>query len=536
MVGRFSFPRKSYLSREHSAPISAPAQTGETLEAIRLSIALKTLTLNLRNSFKMIKNLEDVFVTEGVPLFTYVKPPNYNDILLDIRKIGKPVIIEGQSGTGKTTTIKKVLEQLAGNFEIQYLSARKTIDVEKIAQVANESLEGHYVIDDFHRLSEELQEKLANIAKIAAEEGQETNLPKLILIGINQIGSELIQLVPDIAKRFGIHRIEAGTKDVIADLINKGCDELNIVIKNQHEIYNESKGDYWLTQILCQAICSLNNVTETQEKEMIIEYDVNHTRNRVVNKLEASYHIPVKDFCRGKRFRKSNDPYFKLLKLIGEQNSSVVDLNKLANQHEDVKGSINNIKERRLDILLETKESLNRYFYYNSDTKNFAIEDPALFYYIKHLDWESLRDDCGFNDGDKSSSFEVAISFAGENREMARKFAEKLEIFDVSVFFDELYEANLLGKALTKQFTQIFNEESKFVLCLLDKFHHDKIWPTFERDTFRNRVGDEAIIPVYLDDTIFLGIPEDLYGFDFKRSATDDDIDNAVIKLVERIN
>ena len=481
------------------------------------------------------KNLEEVFVTEGVPMYTFVKPPNYNDILLDIRKIGKPVIIEGQSGTGKTTTIKKILDQLAQNVEIIYLSARKATDVEEIVKIANTPRTGYFVIDDFHRLSTELQENLANVAKIAAEEGHDTFLPKLIFIGINQIGSELIQLVPDIAKRFGIHKIDAGGVEEINQLIQKGCSVLNISLIRFEEIYNESKGDYWLTQILCQSVCTLNDVIEKQTHKKEIHYDIDKNRLKVVNKLEASYHIPVKDFCRGKRFRKSNDPYFKLLQLIGQQSSSIVDLNKLANQHESVKGSINNIKERRLDILLESKQSLSRYFYYNSDTKNFAIEDPALFYYIKHLNWDRLRDDCGFNDSERNYEFDVAISFAGENRDLARKFSDKLELFDVSVFYDELYESNLLGRALSKQFTRIFNEDSRFVLCLLDAHHHDKIWPTFERETFRVRVQDEAIIPAYLDNTRFLGIPEDLYGFDMKSEYTEDDIDNHVIKLVERI-
>jgi ABC-type bacteriocin/lantibiotic exporter with double-glycine peptidase domain len=58
----------------------------------------------------MLRLLEEVFVTEGVPEFTFVPPPNYNDILLDVRRPGKPVIIEGQSGTGKTTSIKKILQ------------------------------------------------------------------------------------------------------------------------------------------------------------------------------------------------------------------------------------------------------------------------------------------------------------------------------------------------------------------------------------------------------------------------------------------
>ena len=33
--------------------------------------------------------LEEIFVTEGIPQYTFVKPPNYNEILLDVRKKGK---------------------------------------------------------------------------------------------------------------------------------------------------------------------------------------------------------------------------------------------------------------------------------------------------------------------------------------------------------------------------------------------------------------------------------------------------------------
>jgi hypothetical protein len=42
--------------------------------------------------------LEDVFVTEGVPEHTFVKPPNFTALLVDIRRLAKPVIVEGQSG------------------------------------------------------------------------------------------------------------------------------------------------------------------------------------------------------------------------------------------------------------------------------------------------------------------------------------------------------------------------------------------------------------------------------------------------------
>lgn len=84
----------------------------------------------------MSYRLEDIFKTEGVPEFTFVRPPNYNDILVDIRNPTKPVIIEGQSGSGKTTVAKKIIELAFGSNEFTYLSARKTQDFKTIFDIS----------------------------------------------------------------------------------------------------------------------------------------------------------------------------------------------------------------------------------------------------------------------------------------------------------------------------------------------------------------------------------------------------------------
>src|SRR5207249_5109734 len=208
------------------------------------------------------------------------------------------------------------------------------------------------------------------------------------------------------------------------------------------EVFEESKGDYWLTQQLCQTICVSNDVLETCPQKRAITFDIASVRRRVVDKLSAAFYQAVKEFCRGVRFRPNNDPYLKLLQKIGQQESSIVDLNELANANEDARGSINNIKESRLAILLRDKPTCARHFYYNAETKNFAIEDPALFYFLKHLDWDALRLDCGFRDTTRDYEYDFALSFAGENRDLARYVADQLEVLDARVFFDEYFEAN----------------------------------------------------------------------------------------------
>jgi hypothetical protein len=487
-------------------------------------------------------NLEEVFVTEGVPEFTFVQPPNYNEILLDVRRPGKPVILEGQSGTGKTTCIRRILAQLGAETATEYLGARSAVDVSRIQKIADTGEAGRFVIDDFHRLTDDLQRRLADIAKLAAEQGQEGTLPKLIIIGINQVGSDLIQLVPDIAKRTGVHRIKPGDKNEIESLVLAGCDKLNIKFSSVGNIYEETRGDYWLTQQICQSICTANGVTQTSDKFREISFDMSAIRLRVVEKLNASYYPAVKEFCRGRRFRPSNDPYFKLLRSVGQNASSIVDLNELANSNDAVRGSINNIKEHRLRVLIESKALVQRHFYYNNETKNFAIEDPALFYFLKHLDWNQLRQDCGFRDEAASFEYDVALSFAGENRELARHIFDGLEMLDVHVFFDEMFEANFLGKTWANQFEAIFSTRSRFVLCILDRNHRDKIWPTFERQHFAPRVHEETVIPIFLDDTAFVGIPEDLVGIKFNFNPSEDSgwkkraDDEIVLKIIDKLS
>lgn len=484
--------------------------------------------------------VEDVFVTEGLPKFTFVKPPNYNEILLDIRHPGKPVVVEGQSGTGKTSCVRKILQQLGGGAP-EYLTARSATDVHRIEEIASTNASGKFVIDDFHRLASETQAKLADLAKFSAEaDTDETPRLKLVLIGINQIGSELIQLVPDIAKRTGIHRIQPGTKDDIDRLIQEGSTTLSINIPDTETIYSESRGDYWLTQQLCQTICMMNDVLETQEQNKTLSFDIHALRNKVIEKLSAAFNPAVKEFCRGMRFRPNNDPYLKLLQKIGLQESSIVDLNELANSNPDIRGSINNIKENRLTILLRDKPLCARHFYYNSDTKNFAIEDPALFYFLKHLDWSKLRHDCGFRASSRDYEFDFAISFAGENRELAREIYEQLSTLDAHVFYDEQFEANFLGGAWSTQFERIFSHDSRLVICLLDENYRTKIWPTFERECFLPRVPNGDVIPIYLDSSTFPGIPKDIIGISFANKGASTDIqsevtDEIAFKLIDRL-
>ncbi len=79
--------------------------------------------------------LEEVFKMSGIPKRTFVRPMEYEKLLIALRTPGRGVVIEGPSGIGKITAVSKALRQLALDNNVLSLSARKSEDRELIASL-----------------------------------------------------------------------------------------------------------------------------------------------------------------------------------------------------------------------------------------------------------------------------------------------------------------------------------------------------------------------------------------------------------------
>jgi hypothetical protein len=105
--------------------------------------------------------------------------------------------------------------------------------------------------------------------------------------------------------------------------------------------------------------------------------------------------------------------------------------------------------------------------------------------------------------------YDVALSFAGEDRAYARKVADALQTDGVSVFFDEFESVRLWGKDLAVEFSLIYGRQARFVVPLVSGSYASKAWPRHE---FRNALAaavqseGERILPVRLDDTELPGL------------------------------
>ena len=105
--------------------------------------------------------------------------------------------------------------------------------------------------------------------------------------------------------------------------------------------------------------------------------------------------------------------------------------------------------------------------------------------------------------------YDVALSFAGEDRHYAEELAERLEAGGYSTFYDKNELAHLLGTNLYDRLSSIYKDEARYCVMFLSKHYGQDGWTKHERESAQARAFEEDreyIIPVRLDDTEIPGI------------------------------
>lgn len=144
------------------------------------------------------------------------------------------------------------------------------------------------------------------------------------------------------------------------------------------------------------------------------------------------------------------------------------------------------------------------------------------------------------NDGTGKTSefaYDVCISFAGEDRECARKIAETFRNRKIRVFFDEYERSQLWGKDLYTHLDSIYRTSARFCVMLLSRHYARKLWTNLERQSAQARAfseNEEYILPVRLDDTEIPGIRPTVGYIDLRAIAVEDLASLLASKLGDR--
>jgi TIR domain len=117
-------------------------------------------------------------------------------------------------------------------------------------------------------------------------------------------------------------------------------------------------------------------------------------------------------------------------------------------------------------------------------------------------------------------NYEIALSYASEDRAYVEEVAEYLSKFNVKVFFDGFEESYLWGKNLTEILPKIYMNEASYTVLFVSKHYAKKIFPNLEKKSALNRAlieKKEYILPARFDDTNIDGLLPDIVWQDLRQ-------------------
>lgn len=134
-----------------------------------------------------------------------------------------------------------------------------------------------------------------------------------------------------------------------------------------------------------------------------------------------------------------------------------------------------------------------------------------------------------------SYKYDIAISYAGEQKIIAEKIATVLKKDNINVFYDKHEKANLWGLDLATHLQKVYSKEAKFCIMLISNDYKEKAWPNHEKAAAIERYITEKrhyILPILIDDDAWVeGLPKTISYFKWNETSLQEISDSIKLKL-----
>ncbi|MEY2508577.1 MAG: hypothetical protein QOH01_2906 [Verrucomicrobiota bacterium] len=130
--------------------------------------------------------------------------------------------------------------------------------------------------------------------------------------------------------------------------------------------------------------------------------------------------------------------------------------------------------------------------------------------------------------------YDVAFSFAGEDRQIVERIATRLKQQNVSVFYDRDKQADMWGKNLQEYLTDIYLKRARFCIMFISQAYAEKMWTRQERRSAMARAmqqKQEYILPIRLDQTELEGLLPSVHYINLADSSEDEIVSFILEKL-----
>ena len=132
---------------------------------------------------------------------------------------------------------------------------------------------------------------------------------------------------------------------------------------------------------------------------------------------------------------------------------------------------------------------------------------------------------------EKYYEYDIAISFASEDRRVVEAIADQMKGRNIKVFYDAYEEADLWGKNLYEHLTEVYKDKAIYCLMVISSEYIRKVWTKLERRAAQARAfveNEEYILPLFLEKVEVAGVLETT-GYISMEGRTPEDIANLAL-------
>lgn len=169
------------------------------------------------------------------------------------------------------------------------------------------------------------------------------------------------------------------------------------------------------------------------------------------------------------------------------------------------------IKRKRYDMLqvvdIIEEATVQDFVDFRNIKRMFHILYPQLKTITKDL--HQITTNIMNDENSDAPRYHLAISFAGEDRLIAKQIADNLTNSGYKIFYDEYEKADLWGKDLYSHLTDVYSKRAKYCLMIVSKSYAEKNWTNLERKAAQAKAFEqtqEYILPLRIDDTEIPGL------------------------------
>ena len=501
-------------------------------------------------------SLSDVFNESDLPVLTFVQPSEFDDMVGSLVTAGKHLTLSGPSGCGKTTLAKKALEEAQfGPGNTVWISGRDHTAALNVGDLFSKALScsnteddvvallaaaGIVVLDDFHHLQESLRKDIGYKLKRWNELGL-----RFFVIGIASSNKKMLDIDPELGIRNDVYEIKRQSDKFLADILELGEKHLNVKFSSsaRSDYVKAASGIPSAIQVICRVACIRSKVLKTHPEPdaKIIDLGMDSVKDGVLRIYRGKYHNRLIGLCKGKQQARSvHNTYFDIIRIISLIGKSEVQFQEVQQR---LLAGLDDAKERAkkttsfhnclkyLPSVIEER-GLDDAIYLNKDSESITIEDPSFGLYLTLANLDEIGQSIRLRRS--GYPWDVAVSFAGEDREVVEQLKNILNDSGYTVFYDFDVQHQLWGIDLRAKLADVYANDAQYMLIFLSKYYPEKDWTNFEFEIgkdARSKRTATYLLPVVIDDVTVVGLSSNVGHIDLRRCG----VEQLAASLIDKI-